>query len=282
MSVTESRVTYEELLKLTSYGIFSMNFKGISVKDERLNYCEPIKNAAYNGVYTGSPGRDIYYMLPYLDSEQMEEIAEMVVEKFPKTPPGNHVNVGAFVRFIYGQFEKQGILRSDKDFERMKNEELNWIKSREFVKLLWDKLEDIDNFYGLSILCEMSAHRLGDESVINRDQEILDRMEHLYNMSVEYAVKCKSYKQMFTPYYWAFRYFGKFGDETKALFYAYLTIEQAEKYCPDARKGYFSKLSDCMKYIQKYDKKTWSKFYKKYRKNAKNKCVKRAFRKYKV
>ena len=61
-------------------------------------------------------------MLPYLNDSQMKKIVDVIVGKFPHVPPGNHVNVGAFIRFIYGQFEKQGILRSDKDFERMKKE----------------------------------------------------------------------------------------------------------------------------------------------------------------
>ena len=58
-------------------------------------------------------------------NEQIEEVVGLVEEKFPKVAPGNHVNLGACIRFIYGQFEKQGILRSEKDFERMKKEKLD-------------------------------------------------------------------------------------------------------------------------------------------------------------
>ena len=258
-----------------------MNFKGISVKDERLKKCEPIKGAAYNGIYTGSPGRDIYYMLSYLNDNQIKEIANELEKQFPIIPPGNHVNVGACIRFIYGQFGKQGVLRSEKDYERMKKENLNWDKSIYFLKILYDKMEENKNFYGMSILCEMNAHRFGDQAVLNRDKYKLIDMEILYKRSVEYAHKCKSYKQLFTPYYWAYKYFSKFKNKKKAIFYVYLTITSAEKYCPDARPGYVDKLTDCMKYIEKYDNVKWNKFYKDYRKNAKNKYIKKVLKKIK-
>jgi len=273
-------ITYKELLQLVSYGIFAMKFKGISVHDERLDSCDSIKNAAYGGIYTGSPGRDIYFMLPYLDINQMKEIVSILVERFPKVPPGNHVNIGAFLRFIYGQFEKQGILRSDKDFEKMKDEKLDWKRSRMFLELLYNKLEKNNNFYGMSILCEMNAHRLGDEAVINKNKTKILEMEELYKKSVRYAYKCKSYKQLFTPYYWAFKYFYKFKDNEKALFYACLTLTQAEKYSPDARPGYVDKLSDCVRYIKKFDRKKWEKICKKYKKFSKNKCIKKVIKKF--
>ena len=276
--MNKSHITYEELLQLVSYGIFAMNFKGISVKDERLNNCKPIENALHRGIYTGSPAKDIYLMLPYLNDKQIEELVCLFEDKFPKIPPGNHVNVGACIRFIYGQFEKQGILRSEKDFERMKKENLDWNKSREFIRLLYDKLEEHNNYYGMSVLCEMNAHRSGDEAVINNDKNKLNEMESLYNKSVKYALKCKSYKHMFTPYYWSFKYFDKFGDKEKAIYYAYLTMESADKNCPDARPGYVDKLTNCLGCIKK-DKKMWKSFLKKY-KNSKNKCVKKVLKKY--
>ena len=270
------------MLEVVSWGLFSLKIKGTSICDDRLAEYKKkaISNAAHEGIYVGSPGRDIYYMLPYLNDDQIIEIINIIVDKFPKIPPGNHVNVGMFVRFIYGQFEKQGILRSEKDFKRMKNEELDWDKSRKFLKILWGEFEYRENFYGLSILSEMDAHRVGDEAVINKDLEALDQMEQLYNMSVKYAHKCNSYKQMFTPYYWCYEYFRKYKDKKKALSYAYLTIESADKYCPDARPGYIAKLSSCLKYIKKRDKDNWQNFSDKYRK-SKNKCVRNTFKKMK-
>ena len=274
----QSHITYKELLKLTSYGIFAMSFKGISIKDKRLDKCPKIKNAMYEGIYTGSPGRDIYFMLPYLDLIQMEEIINILVKKFPKTPPGNHVNIAACIRFIYGQFEKQGVLRSEKDFERMKKEKLDWDKSDIFLDLLYKKMKEHKNVYGLSLLCEMKSHRVGDKAVINKDKKKLKEMEDLYNKSAEYAYECGSYKHMFTPYYWAFEYFAKFPNKKKALFYSYLTVNNINKYCPDARPGYVSKLKSCVKYIKKYDLDNFNSFLKKYR-ETKNKCMKKVFKK---
>ena len=270
----EPPLKYDELLKLVSYGIFAMRFKGISVNDENLEKCDKIKNAVYDGIYVGSPGKDIYYMLPHLDDNKTEEIADKIAEKFPKIPPGNHVNVGAFVRFVYGQFEKQGILRSEKDFQRMKREKIEWELSRKFLKLLYGKLEKINNFYGMSILCEMNAHRLGDEAVIGKSSSRLEEMEKMYKKSVRYAFKCNSYKQLFTPYYWAYKYYSKFKKTAKALSYAYMTVEAAEKYCPDARPGYIEKILDCMGYIKRHDKKSWKLLYQNYKNNSKNKCIK--------
>lgn len=273
----ETPISYEDLLKLVSYGIFSMNFKGTSVSDDRLSKCQPIEGADYNGIYTGSPGRDVYHMLPHLTDDQMNEVAKKLSEKFPQTPPGNHVNVGAFIRFIYGQFEKKGILRSDKDFKRMKREKLEWSLSEKFIDILYKELENNNNYYGMSILCEMMAHRLGDKAVLEKDSRKLEDMEYLYNQSAEYAHKCKSYKQMFTPYYWAFRYFEKYKDDSRAKKYAILTIKEANKYCPDARPGYVTKLEDCLRYIAKHDNKKYLHFVSKYKK-SKNKCVKKVFK----
>ena len=275
-------ITYKELLEVVSWGLFSLKIKGTSICDDRLaGYKKKaISNAAYEGIYIGSPGRDVYYMLPYLTKKQIEEVVDMVEKTFPKHPPGNHVNVGMFVRFIYGQFEKQGILRSEKDFERMKREKIEWSASRSFLKLLYNKLEENNNFYGMSILCEMEAHRLGDEAVLNRNIEKLNKMEEFYNKSVKLAYKCKSYKQMFTPYYWCYEYFKKYKDKKKALSYAYLTIENADKYCPDSRPGYITKLYSCLKYIKKKDEDRWQKFYGKYSK-SKNKCVRNTFKRMK-
>jgi len=276
-------ITYNELLDLISWGLFAMNFKGVQIVDDRLNQykSKSIDNAHYKGIYVGSPGVDIYYMLPFLKDTQMEEVADKIVDQFPKTPPGNHVNIGMFVRFLYGQFEKQGTLRSEKDLDRMKNEEIEWGLPRKFIKLLFDKMSDSSNFYGVCILCEMEAHRLGDEAVLNNDYGKIVEMEVMYNKSVKFAHKCGSYKQMFTPYYWCFEYFKKCKNKEKALEYSYLTMENAEKHCPDARPGYVDKLLSCIKYVKKYDKEEWKDFCRAY-KNSKNKCVKKSFKKYKV
>jgi len=254
-----------------------MNFKGIHICDERINDYKktPIKGAYCNGIYIGSPGMDIYYMLPYLTDEQMNEIADLVVFEFPMKPPGNHVNVAAFIRFLYGNKSKQGVLRSG--FENKEYADVDWRLSREFIKILFDKLEKNANYYGMSILCEMNAHRLGDEAVLDSNTGKLVEMEKLYCDAVKFAYECKSYKQMFTPYYWCFKYFKRCKNVNKALRYAYKTVSNAEKFCPDSRASYVEKVSECMRYIKRRDKNMWKKLNKKC-KPVKNKCVKKSFR----
>ena len=271
-------ITYEQLLEIVSWGVFSKPMKGISCYGVGHLKSKKIKEAMHGGVYTGSPGKDIYLMLPYMSEEQICEVASLLCKHFPKTPPDNHVNVAACIRFIYGQFEKQGILRSKKDFKRMKKEELDWELPRKFLKYLYLELEKDRNYYGLSILCEMEGHRLGDEAVLKKDENKILEMEKTYLLSVNFAHKCKSYKQMFTPYYWASIYFIKIHSKEKALEFCKSTIRNAEKYCPDARDSYVSKILYCISYMKNYHKKEWNYFYEQYKNNIRNKCVKKAFR----
>ncbi len=271
----ESHITYFQLLEIISWGIFSMKMKGKSVSDKRLKKYNKIDNAMHGGVYTGSPGKDIYYMLKYLSEKQMVEVVFKLAEQFPCCPSENYVNVAACIRFIYGQFEKQGILRSEQDFKRMKNKELDWSLSRKFLKLLENKFKEYCNFYGLAMIYEMDGHRLGDEAVINNDKNKLEEMEKKYNKCVKYANKCKSYKHLFSIYYWASKYFIKFGDVNKAIKYAKLSIENAvkyyRKYFPNGEKYYRDRLFNVYMYIGKNDKKSnWKNFKNKYDKYIKN------------
>ena len=252
-----------------------MKMKGNSINDSRLRIFDKVEGANYGGIYVGSPGRDIYYMLPYLDDEQMKKVASLLCKKFPIIPPQRYANVAACIRFIYGQFEKQGILRSEKDFKRMKKEELEWSFSRKFLKFLENEFEKINNYYGMSMLCEMEGHRLGDESVINKDIKKLEEMEKKYNKCVEYANKCKSYKHMFSIYYWTFEYFKKFGDVVNSVKYGKLSIINASKYYrnyfPGGEQYYSKRLKNTFLYVEENDKDNWKEFRKKYKNNIKNK-----------
>ncbi len=51
-----------------------MRMKGNSVSDIRIEGIKKkrIEGADYGGAYVGSPGRDIYYILPYLSDNRME------------------------------------------------------------------------------------------------------------------------------------------------------------------------------------------------------------------
>ncbi len=280
-------ITYDELLEIVSWGIFAMNMRGTSVCDNRIEEYKSknIKNAMYKGIYTGSPARDIYYMLPYLSEEQMREVAISVTEKFPIAPPiRNHVNISAFVRFIYGQFDKQGILRSEKDFERMKKEKLDWSLSRRFLKILYKELENKKNNYGLMMLCEMEAHRLGDEAVINGDKKKLKEMENSYHKSLKLAYKCKSHKHLFSIYYYMWRYFFKFKDIKNALKYSKLTIVNASqyyhKYYPNGDDYWAIRLKNTFKHIKtEVNEKNWKKFKKQYGLSVKMYKTKKKYRK---
>ena len=273
----KSHISYNQLEKVISLGLLSKIVKGIQL--QRCENIKPIPGAIYNGLYIGSPGKDIFLMLPYLEEEQIKKIAVKLSKQFPMIPPSNHVNTAACIRFIYGQFEKQGTLKSNNQFKEMKKEEPNWVLPRKFLKLLYEKFEKRNNFYGLTILCEMEGHRLGDESLIYKDKNKLDIMEKTYVKSVEFAHKCKSYKQMFTPYFWAAKYFMKFGNKQKAIDYSKLTIKHTEKYCPDARGSYIQKVKDCLKYLKlELDKNKWKKFYQNLKNISRNKCVKKALK----
>ncbi len=258
------------MLEIVSWGIFSMKMKGNSVSDKRLKKCKSIKNAIYNGIYVGSPGRDIYFMLSYLNKRQMKEIAKLMRKKFLIIPPKNHGNVSACIRFMYGQFDKQGALRSDEDFERMKKEKPDWALSREFIWFLFEELRKNNNYYGLTMLYEMEGHRLGDEAVIYKDKKKIGYMEQNYFLCVKFAERCKSYKHLFSADYWAGEYFVKFGNVSKAINYFKLAILNAEKYYykyfPNGDQYYSKRLLKSFRYVKKNDREGWKEFYRKCKK----------------
>lgn len=262
-------LTFKELLNLCSSKIMSKAPKRPG----------SITGAFNGGNYLGRPGKDIYFALSKLNEDEMNCIIEQLSHRFPHKAPKNHVGYAACIRYLYGQFEKQGILRSQKDLERMQNEDINWKLPRKFMFALRDKFIEQKNYYGLCIFYEMEAHRLGDEGFLNNDISKIAEMESCYMESVINAYKCKSLKQMFTPYYWAFRYFARLGKHDRALEYALKTLEQMEKHCPSDKHGYLVKAKDCVKYLRKHHKKRWKKVYVLYKKTSKNVCVRRALKK---
>jgi hypothetical protein len=260
--MSESHITYSQLIEIVSWGIFTRKV----VKNQRdVSDLTSIDGAMHGGRYIGSPGKDIYLMLPYLSDDQMKETAKKLANKFPKDYPHTNAQYSACIRFIYGQFEKQGSLRSDKDFENMKNSKINWELPRKFLNFLRKEFEKDDKFYGLTILYEMEAHRLGDEAVINNDADKLNKMEHTYLKALDYAKKCQSYKHLFSLYYWASQYFMKFGDKKKTIKYSKISISEAvkyyHKYFPHGEQYYKSRLSDILIYIKKNGGKDGLKFY---------------------
>lgn len=239
----------------------------------------PMIGAFNGGDYLGRPGKDIFFALPKLDEDQFNQLVDQVSLLYPHDPPNNHVGYAGCIRYIYGQFEKQGILRSEEDLQRMQGEDIEWDLPRKFMFALRDKFEEQNKHYGLCIFYEMEAHRLGDESFLNNDVEKRIQMEVCYLNSVEYAMRCNSLKQLFTPYFWCFKYFARLGDHKKALKYVLITLEQIEQHCPSSKQGYLVKSMDCAKYMKKNHPKKWKEILLHYRQTGKNDCIRKMVKK---
>jgi len=280
MIKNESPITFEQLLEIVSWAIFTKKVKQNQVVTSNMKN-KKIKGAAYGGFYIGSPGRDIYFMLPYLSEEQMKVCASKLADKWPSVPPKVNVQFAACVRFIYGQFEKQGLLKNEEAFALMKKRMPDWSLSRKFMNYLKGEFKERNNFYGLAIVFEMEGHRLGDEAVVRNDKKKFKEMEQAYNLSVEFAHKCNSYKQMFTPYYWCAQYFVKGRRKKMAIKYCKLAIQSANlysnNYVPGGEVAYVDRFSKCIRYLRKNDKK-WKSFYHTYKK-TKNLTIKKSFEK---
>jgi len=268
-TIMKYNLSYEDLMTLCS--------KKIMAKVSKVP--GNMKGAFNGGDYLGRPGKDIFFALPKLDELQFRRVVDELSIRFPHDPPNNHVGYAGCIRYIYGQFEKQGILRSEDDLKRMQGADLDWDLPRKFMNALKDRFEEQMNFYGLCIFYEMEAHRLGDESFLDDDKEKREEMEKYYLKSVENAHKCNSLKQMFTPQYWCFKYFARMGDHTKALDYSLKTLEEMEKHCPSSKQGYLVKAMDCATYIRKNHSKRWKKVLSHYRKHGKNDCIRKMVKK---
>jgi len=255
-----------------------MRMKGNSVYDRRLDSIKKIERADYGGVYVGSPGRDVYHMLQYLSDNQMKIVAKKLADKFPIKRPSTNSQYSACIRFIYGQFEKQGVLRSSSDLKRMKREGVDWSLSRKFLKLLEKELKKENKNHGLVILYEMEGHRSGDEAIIDNNSNKMYEMEQFYLKGIKSADKCNSYKHMFSLYYWASQYFKKFGNGEKRMYYSKKAIKQSlkyyHKYFPSGDRYYSNRLGKTFSYVNGND----PKFGKKIMKKVVNEKLKKAFK----
>ena len=269
--IDTSDITFKELLQLCSRKIMAKVPKKKG----------PIKGAFYGGDYLGTPGKDIYFFLPKLTSEQFEILIDKHSDQYPHDPPNNHVGYAGCIRYIYGQFEKQGTLRSEEDKKRMLKDGVDWDLSRKFMSALKDKFAEKKNYYGLCIYYEMEAHRVGDEVTLRNDVHRKVHMDYLYMKSYDYAKKCNSIKQLFTPFYWSAKYHADFGDHERAKELACKTLEQMEKHCPSPKQGYLVKAVDMAKYLKKHHPAKWKEIYKKYKKTAKNDCIRKMLEKVK-
>lgn len=274
-----SNLSYEQLIECISRGVIH---KPPNKKPPKN--IKPYPGAYKDGWYQGAPGKDIYFSLYEFSDDQIDGIVKATSLLFPKEAPSDHVGYAACIRYIYGQFEKQGILRSINDHRRMKEElkhgKIDWSKPRQFISDLQKEFMNQKNYYGMAITCEMEGHRLGDEAVVLKDKSKLNEMENMYLKSVKYAKRCKSYKQLFTPYYWSTMYFVKFKNKSKAHDYAISTIDMADEYCPDSRGSYKQKIIDCLDVVEKFgnwkSSKHFGRWLRSRRKKSKNTCVLKA------
>ena len=154
--------------------------------------------------------------------------------------------------------------------------------SQSFYQILKGRDGKKEKYYGLTIVSEIEAHRFGDEGVVGHDKDKMKEMESSYLRAIDFAHKCKSYKHMFSLYFWAAKYFKKFGDKEKSLEYYSNYIEASNLYCdkyvPEGEKIYTSRLVEALKYIKKNDKKRWKDILKD---RIKSKTLKIAFNKVK-
>ena len=286
--VQDNGLDFDGLRRMVSWGIH---------QKKAIRKRGPVEKSCCNGgYYRGSPGRDIFFCLPRLSEKEIVRIAKIFGESFTRVPPSDHVCVAACIRFIYGQFNKQGGLMSDsryyEELDRrakpdghrhksriyhMREEDPpDWSVPRHFLGLLAEEFKSNGNHYGLTILNEMEGHRLGDEALVLDSMDKLDQMELVYNEAFRQALKCESYKHMFTPFYWAARYFMKYGDKERAIKYSYKTLKYAARYCPDSRKSYMAKCMHCCVYILLNDTETAEKYLKGLLKKKTKKAVKDA------
>lgn len=263
----EAALSYVQLLQMLGKGI-------VGVVDDNSNIAG-FPFGFRSGRYLGAPGKDIFFSLPSLSDVEFYELAVMLAKSFPMKAPGNHVKWAACIRYVYGCFEKQGCLRSNEDLKRMKNDDADWSLPMKFMDKVALEFKKNENYYGLTIHHEMLAHRYGDRAIIDRNKEILNTALKNYKLSYEYAKKCKSYKHMFTPFYWAGGYFFEMGMNDMAKECYLKCIKNMEKYCPDARGGYREKASMCLKRLSGMFDKSEKKEFMKWFKRRKNKCLKK-------
>lgn len=209
------------------------------------------KFAFRGGEYIGAPGKEIFFSLKNININQMKIVAAQLSQFFPKhKTPTNHVKWAACLRYIYGCFEKQGCLRSKEDQDRMTKEQPDWDLPEQFIDILKDIFEKDKNYYGLTILHEIRAHRLGDRCLIFNKLELLNEMIKEYTLSTNFASKINCVKHLFANWYWAGSYYAKCGQINKAIEFHKKNIEAMCKYCPDSREGYQTKAADSLKFLK--------------------------------
>jgi len=228
------------------------------------------------GKNIGSPGKEIYQSLRTLSKDDIIKLAYCVSLKFPLVPPDDHVAQASFIRYIYGMNTKQGILLSKQSQERIKN--IDWTSSDEFMLFVNKNFEQQGNTYGQVLYYEMSGHRYCDLAFLEKDKNLLEEGLKNYQKSHELAIKCGSFKHVFSPIYWGSEYLNKMNDD-RSVKWAVKTIELMESYCKKSRDGYKNKAFSAMYIVYDRNPKMWRRLYK-FLKQCKNKVIRQALSKF--
>ncbi len=232
-----------DLLSLIGSGI-KRNEKGFRVK-----------GAFRSGAYLGCPGKDIYFALYHMSDEQENQVVSALADVIPVAPPGNYEHVAACFRYIYGCFDKQGCLLSNKHRKMIAT--FTWDEQDKFVGKLEAKLQEINNSFGLLALYEMKAHRLGDKAITTNNLPLMKNMIECYEKSVAYIPdlksKYKGYSYRHTPYFWCACYLERY-NKAKAVNYHIKSLRHLEKYCKEVKKDYRKKVAHSVLYIKKHTK----------------------------
>ncbi len=240
--------------------------KGIRQKGETI---PSFQHAFRGGNYLGCPGKDIYFAI--LNGFDIDVLSIHLSEIFPVVPPTDHVAVAACLRYIYGCFDKQGSLLSEKHEDIVF--ENDWKISMPFIRNLEKCFDKCDNNYGLLLSHEMMGHRYGDDAVVHEDKSAIDEMLNCYISSQSLAKSSGSLKHMFTPFYWAAMYLDKLDDDL-AKTYFLKTLKEMESHCPDSREGYKSKAMHSAKYILSHSSGKEKDQFKRWLMKCSNVCLK--------
>lgn len=205
------------------------------------------------GIYLGSPGKEIYEILPFLTPGQIEILAERVCSVFTrkKRLPKDHIKWGNFIRYIYGCFGKDGFIRSEEIYKKSLDSSINWKISMDFMNIVAAKFEQSNEKYGLMLHNEMLAHRYGDHALQTKNPEDIAKMETCYLTARSIAKDIGSSKHMFSPPYWAARYFYLLGDYEKSKTYYVKALRSMGRYCDSDREGYIYKAQVSLTHLKK-------------------------------
>lgn len=236
---------YNSLLDLVSKGIQNKPKRGESA-------------------YLGGPGKEVFQAIQLSDDAQLSGLGVCIGRVLPKEPPSPSVHLSAFFRYVYGCFDKQGVLRSVQQAERIILEKRDWSRSDLLVDHVINYCKSVGNTYGEVVCCEMKAHRLGDLAIIHNDLAILEKMLFMYNHVARLAVSVKAKKNCFSSYYWALRYvvaMKRPGSEI--IVWAEKFFDMVEQYCnKSTAEGKVTSALNCVYSV--CSKKQWRIFRRKF------------------